>query len=71
LRPVQPGLRQARQQLKKKENAAGSLNREFQSVRTKAHRLQHGKEMDSQLVQETVCLMKEAIDDHLDDQASD
>jgi len=47
------------------------LNREFQSVRTKAHRLQHGKEMDSQLVQETVCLMKEAIDDHLDDQASD
>ena len=27
--------------------------------------------MDLQLVQETVCLMKEAIDDDLDDQASD
>lgn len=51
----------------KKKNAAGSLIREFQSGRTKAHRLQHGKEMDIQLVQETVCLMKEAIDDHLDD----
>ena len=27
--------------------------------------------MDIQLVQETVCLMKEAIDDRLDDQTSD
>jgi len=35
-------------------------------MQNKSPRLQHGKEMDSQLVQETVCLMKEAIDDHLE-----
>ncbi|WP_413681773.1 hypothetical protein [Prochlorococcus sp. MIT 1306] len=71
MRQVLPGLHQARQQLKKKENVDGFFNREFQSGKTQAPRLQHGKEMDIQLVQETVCLMKEAIDDHLDDQASD